>query len=105
MVVKIQINALFCPHVYWNSVYVTSSPPLPLPGPLSLRFKKQFNDQSNIRPLSAKIYMERLTQLLTYGSPQVLFVGGFETKLEVSLPLMLLADEQPQRCCAQTVRH
>ena len=59
-VVKIQINVLFCPHVYWSSVYVTSSPP-PCLYPAHSHPSSRINPpQSNIGPLCANTNMEMI---------------------------------------------
>ena len=62
-------------------------------GPLSLL---QDYLQSNIRPLSAKIYMERLTQLLAYG----LITGSVSCQLvdEPKLQYQILLDVAKHKC-------
>ena len=90
IIVKIQIDVLFCPHVhvYWNSVHVTSYPPRLYPA-RSHCFKKQFNNQSNVGPLCANTNMEMIDSALCkwtlYGFCQLM---GLEPCQKRYTPLM-----------------
>ena len=80
--VKIQINFLFCLHVYWNSLYITSSPPRPIPGLLSLLQETIHWLVKYWASLCKHLHGDDWLCSLQMDSWGVLLIDGFTTKPE-----------------------